>query len=104
MEQYIIPAVAAIIVAVIEAIAAHERRQSKEEKEHAVHREQRREEEMRLSMRMMSATLQLSVVTANALTGGHNNGNVERAKDAAEKAETDYQAFLQRTSAHALES
>lgn len=95
MWQYIIPAAAAVVVAIVEAIAAKERRQTKEEKE-------RRQEEMRLSMQMMSATLQLSVVTANALTGGHNNGNVERAKAAAEKAEREYQAFLQETSAHVI--
>ena len=50
-------------------------------------------------MKMMSATLQLSVVTANALTGGHNNGNVEAARLAAENAQADYQAFLQKVTA-----
>ena len=95
MWQYIIPAAATVIVAVIEAIAAKGRKDTKE-------KEARRQEEMRLSMQMMSATLQLSVVTANALTGGHNNGNVERAKSAAEKADRDYQVFLQDTSSHVI--
>lgn len=85
--QYILPAVATVTVAVVEALAARDRRRAKL-------REDRRAEESRLSMQMMSATLQLATVTANALTGGHNNGNVERAKSAAEKAEKDYQSFL----------
>lgn len=87
MWQYIIPALATITVAVIEALAARDRHAAKR-------REERRAEESRLSMQMMSATLQLAVVTANALTGGHNNGNVEKAKTAAEKAEHEYQQFL----------
>lgn len=87
MWQYIIPAAATVMVAVVEALAARDRKRAKV-------REDRRAEESRLSMQMMSATLQLATVTANALTGGHNNGNVERAKASAEKAEKDYQSFL----------
>ena len=49
--------------------------------------EQQRAEETRLAMTMNSATLQLCVVTVNALTGGHNNDNVERAQLAAQEAE-----------------
>jgi len=108
--QYAIPALATVMVAVVEAIAARDRKTNKAEREKAVKeqaardekerkREQERAEESRLSMKMMSATLQLSVVTANALTGGHNNGNVERAKDAAADAEREYNAFLQRLAA-----
>ncbi|MBR5948223.1 MAG: hypothetical protein IKZ82_06190 [Clostridia bacterium] len=99
MWQYIIPAVSAVIVALIEARAAKERKQTKAQKEKEEMREERRAEESRLSMQMMSATLQLSVVTANALTGGHNNGNVETAKHAAQAAQEEYQAFLQRVAA-----
>ena len=99
MWTYIISALSAITVAIIEAIAAKDRRKSKAQKAKEEHREARRAEESRLSMQMMSATLQLSVVTANAITGGHNNGNVEAAKMAAEKAESEYQAFLRRVAA-----
>ena len=94
MAQYIIPAAAAVIVAIIEAIAAHDRKQAKLSKNQEAEREQRRAKESLLSMRMMSATLQLSVVTANALTGGHNNGNVEAARIAAENAQAEYEEFL----------
>lgn len=99
MAEYIIPAAAAILVAVIEAIAAADRRRMKQNREEAAERETNRAEEARLSMQMMSATLQLSVVTANALTGGHNNGNVEAARLAAETAQANYEAFLQKVTA-----
>lgn len=59
-----------------------------------------REKESLLSLRMIDATLQLSVVTSNALTGGHNNGNVERAREAAQKAASDYEEFMRGVTAH----
>lgn len=99
MAEYIVPALATIVVAIIEAIAARERKRARKRDEAASLRADQRAEESRLSMAMMSATLQLSVVTANALTGGHNNGNVEAARLAAQDAETRYQAFLQRVAA-----
>ncbi len=94
MVQYIITGVFTLLVAIIEAIAAKERKNTKKENEKREQRAALRAEESRLSMQMMSATLQLSVVTANALTGGHNNGNVEAAKKAAEDAMTEYTAFI----------
>ena len=99
MTEYIIPAVATVIVAIIEAIAAVDRKKTKKSRTEAEKQEALRTEEARLSMKMMSATLQLSVVTANALTGGHNNGNVEAARLAAETAQAEYEAFLQKVTA-----
>lgn len=99
MTEYIIPAAAAVIVAIIEAIAAVDRKKTKKSRTEAEKQEALRTEEARLSMKMMSATLQLSVVTANALTGGHNNGNVEAARLAAETAQAEYEAFLQKVTA-----
>lgn len=61
-----------------------------------------RQEESELSMKMMDATLQLCVVTANALTGGHNNGNVERAREASKAAAQEYEEFKRRVTAHEL--
>lgn len=83
MWQYIIPAISTIVVAVVEALAARDRSRAKKQAETLKRHEQQRAEETRLAMAMNSATLQLCVVTANALTGGHNNGNVERARLAA---------------------
>ena len=57
-------------------------------------REKRREKESLLSMKMMDATMQLSIVSANALTNGQNNGNVEQAREAAKKAREEYEQFL----------
>lgn len=99
MWAVIVPALATIVVAVVEAIAARERKANKEEREKQEARAERRAEEMQLSMQLSSANLQLSVVTANALTGGHNNGNVERAREAAEQVEIAYNAFLQKIAA-----
>ena len=99
MTEYIIPAAAAVIVAIIEAIAAVDRKKTTKSRTETEKREKLRTEEARLSMKMMSATLQLSVVTANALTGGHNNGNVEAARLAAETAQAEYEAFLQKVTA-----
>ena len=98
--EYIIPAVSAIVVAVIEALAARERSLAKKQAEPPKRHEPKRAEETRLAMSMNSATLQLCVVTANALTGGHNNGNVERARLAAQAAEDAYNQFIQRLAAN----
>lgn len=100
--SYIIPAIATIVVAVVEALAARDRKQAKIDREKATERAKRRETESRLSMQMMDATLQLSIVTANALTGGHNNGNVEKAREAAEKAQAQYDDFLKDVAAHQI--
>ena len=98
--EYIIPAVSAIVVAVIEALAARDRIRAKKQTETLKRHEQQRAEETRLAMSMNSATLQLCVVTANALTGGRNNGNVERARLAAQEAEDAYNQFIQRLAAN----
>lgn len=84
---YIIPGICTIICAWIGAKS--EKRRKKDER-----RAQLRQNESLLSLRMMDATLQLSVVSANALTGGHNNGNVEAAREAAQKVAEEYQEFM----------
>lgn len=48
---------------------------------------------------MLDATLQLSVVASNALTNGHNNGNVERARKAAKDAADAYENFMREVAA-----
>lgn len=101
MWTSIITAVATIVVAAIEFFASKERKKAavdrEEMKEQAKRSEERaklRAEESTLSMQMINASLQLSVVCANALTGGHNNGNVEEAKVSAEKAQNEYEKFI----------
>lgn len=96
----IISALAVVIVAMIEARAAKDRKILLKAQEEEKIRAEQREKESRLAMQMMDATMQLSVVSANALAGGHNNGNVEAAKHAAEEASRAYKAFLMDTTAH----
>jgi len=102
----VVSAVAVVLVAIIEAVAQKERKKVKTDNEAREQREreqieianrraEQRRKESHLQMQMIYATLQLSIVTANALTNGHNNGNVERAREAAKKAEEDYNHFLQ---------
>ena len=93
--EYIIPASSAIVVAVVEALAARDRSRAKKQAETLKRHEQQRAEETRLAMAMNSATLQLCVVTANALTGAHNNGNVERARLAGQAEEDSYNQFIE---------
>lgn len=90
----------AIIVAVIEWRAYQDRKAMKNAKAEEELRQKQREKESRLSMKMMNATMQLSIVSANALTNGHNNGNVEKAREAAAEAQDEYTAFLQEVAAH----
>lgn len=96
----IVSALAAIIVAVIEWRANNDRKLMKQAQDEEKIRFEQREKENRLSMQMLDATMQLSVVLANALTGGHNNGNVEAAKKAAEETSKVYKQFLIDTTAH----
>ena len=100
MEQYVIPGLFTVLVAIIELIAAKDRKQSKKNQERIKRHEQQRAKETKLQMEMNSATLQLCVVTSNALTGGHNNGNVERARQAAKDAEDAYNAYIQELAAN----
>ena len=57
-------------------------------------RAERRKKESLLSLKMLNATLELSIVCANALAGGHNNGNVEEARIAAKNARDEYEKFV----------
>ena len=63
-------------------------------------RSELRRRESLLSLEMMDATLKLSVVTANALTGGHNNGNVAIARDSAGAVSEKYEQFMRETTAY----
>lgn len=83
----LIAAASAITVAIIEKRADKERKRT-------MARAERRERESRLSMELMSATCELSVVTATAMREGHTNGTLEPALQKASKAQGDYEAFL----------
>lgn len=91
----IIAAASAIAVAIVEARAGRERKKTQE-------RAERRARESRLSMELMSATCELSVVTAIALRDQHTNGTLEPALEKARKAQDDYQTFLKDEAARAV--
>lgn len=100
------PEIATIICALIAAassitVAVLERRAAQDRKREQV-RMDRRERESRLSMDLMSATCELSVVTATAMREGHTNGTLQPALDAAQKAQENYRNFLRDEAAHAV--
>lgn len=96
----IISAVAMIAVAFLGYQANKNKKEQEERDKRYEEREKIREQDSLLQMKMMHATLQLSVVSANALTGGKNNGNVEEAKKAAENVDKEYLSFLQQVASH----
>ena len=102
MTEYIVPAAAAIIVAVIEAIAAADRKRSKDNEAKAAARAERREEEARLSMRMMDASLELGLATALAVENHRMNGEMTLARDNAQEAQAAYRAFIEKVAAAQL--
>lgn len=72
--------------------------QAREEKEEA--RQLLREEKELLMLEMVDADTQLTEAIANAVLGGHNNGNVERARDAVAQSRAKYHDFMNRVVAH----
>lgn len=93
MAQYIIPAIAAIIVAIIEVRGQIDRKRTEQ-------RAARRAQESRLSMDLMFTTSEMCDVLCIALQGGKTNGNVEAARAAAQKARDAYRAFLREQAAN----
>lgn len=90
----IISGVTAIAVAIIGIISSKAAKKSANmSKVYQMNQERRKKADL-LVLQMLDATLELSIVSSNALTNGHNNGNVEEARLAAKKAKEDYQAFL----------
>lgn len=106
MGEYIIPAAAGIIIAIIEYFAVKDRKKAtnaiKCQEEKVDNYAKVRAKESQLAMRMYNACLDLSIATANALTDGNNNGKVEKALAAAEEAQNEYNEFLQRVAAKAM--
>lgn len=93
MLQTLAAPIAAIVVAIIEWRAALDRKVAKEAQKIADQRQTIRDEEMALLLDIMYANMQLSQITARALTGGKNNGNVETAEKAAATAVEKFNKF-----------
>ncbi len=100
MTEIICAIIAGIASVITASVGVAVNRANKRSEHRAERHAELRQRENLLSLRMMDATLQLSVVCSNALTGGHNNGNVERAREAAQKVAADYENFMRETTAH----
>ena len=95
----IIVAIQTVLVAFLEKGARKDRKKAEDDRQKTWARAERRERESRLSMELMSANCELSVVTAVALREGHTNGTLEPALKKAEQAQNDYKNFLMDTAA-----
>lgn len=84
----------AIAVAIIGIFSAREAKKNKELTEQYNLKLERRKKQDLLILKMLNATLELSIVCANALAGGHNNGNVEESREAAKSAREAYENFM----------
>lgn len=91
--------VCAFVAALATIISAYIASMSKRQNDKAEQRGELRRRESLLNLRMSEATLSLAVVCSNALTGGHNNGNVEEARIQATKAANEYKAFIEEIAA-----
>ena len=85
----LIAGICTIVCAIIGGISAKYRKKSER-------RAELRQKENFLSLKMIDSCLQLSSVIAIKLLEGddHLNGNVEAAKEAAQKAAEEYQQFM----------
>ena len=113
MAQYIISALAMIIVAIIEALAAMDRRKAKEdraaaeklaaeEKAHRDAQEQAREHLLLILVESTGAAIALGEATGHAMQRGHTNGDMEKALEYAAKVKHKQKDFLSQQGVHAL--
>lgn len=98
----VITAIMGFVTARRSARAEELAKKNAQESEEMKERSKLRKRESLLSLRMNDAIIQLAIVTANAVTGGHNNGNVERAQKAVKEVSEEYQDFLRETMANEI--
>lgn len=92
MVQIICAVVSGVASVVVALVGIKVTKTNKETEQRA----ERRKAESMLMLELVVASVDLTEVCANALTGGHNNGNVKVARDNVEKARQKYKE-LQRT-------
>lgn len=105
MEQHIIPAAAAIIVAIIEGLAARDRSKAKKEKEHRDEQEKARESMMLQLVNGVNASIALGEATAKAvqrIPDAHCNGDMHSALAYAAKVKHEQKEFLASQGIHAI--
>ncbi len=105
MMEYIVPAVATIVVAVIEAMAARDRRRSKKLRQ-AEEQRQRGQEELVVQLIQGSwAAIALGEATARAIQripDAHCNGDMHAALEYAVEIKHQQKEFLARKGIHAV--
>ena len=84
----------ALAVAIIGGLFARDSRKKKMQLDDAETRAALRVEESRLNMKLLSASLGLSVETARALKRGTTNGEMDEALDTAEAVKAEYYNFV----------
>ena len=105
MEQYIIPAAAAILVAIIEGVAARDRAKAKKEKAHRDEQEKARESMMLQLVNGVNASIALGEATAKAvqrIPDAHCNGDMHAALAYAAKVKHEQKEFLASQGIHAI--
>ena len=103
MAQYIIPAIAMVVVAIIEAIAIRDRKRAEKEKAQQAEREKAREELMILLVESTRAAIDLAEATGHAMQRGHTNGDMEAALEYAASVKRKQKDFLTRQGVHAIQ-
>lgn len=84
----------AVAVAAISGLFARENKARRKQIDDAEAKASLRAEESRLSMRLLSADINLTMATARAVRDGVTNGKMEHALSAAEQAQADYYNFI----------
>ena len=95
MYEIIITSIASIVVAIIGGLFGINIKKQNHREEKSEQRATLRTKESRLSMKMMSASIELGIATAQAVKTGHANGEVTKAVEFADKAQHEYNSFLQ---------
>ena len=101
---YIIPGVAAIAVATIEAAAAIRRKKDKEDNDaYRKHREEKEQAHQELLLHLLNgvnAAIGLSEAVAHAMQRGHTNGDTEAALKYASEVKRKQKEFLAQQGVH----
>lgn len=101
--QYIVPAAAAVVVAIIEAMAAKDRNAAKKSKESEEAQQRAHEELMLQLIKGTWAAIALGEATAKAvqrIPDAHCNGDMHDALNYAASAKHDLKEFLAKRSVH----
>ena len=99
MFELILGAVSAVVVALIGALSTIDMRARSKREKRLVQKTQLRADESHLSMKMMSAAIDLGVATAIAVAEGRSNGEMKLAREKALKVQDEYDAFIKKIAA-----